>query len=151
MSTGTVNTLLNGMYQNYASVFSPVGLMDIQRVSIQLVKQGLVQFPNDYIQFLEITDGLSWNGLEFFSIHEHERKDCVFPNIQLLSYQATQNLKSMFPKSLVLGMAPEHLILYEAPQKEYTIVDRYTYAPVIKLPRLADVLYFYWEAFSNVS
>ena len=148
---GTINTLLNNMYQTYANVFSSVGLMDIQRVSIQLVKQGMIQIPNDYIQFLEITDGLCWNGLELFGIREHERKDCVFPSIQLLTYQGTQNLKSLFPKSLILGFAPEQLILYESAKKSYTIVDRYTYAPIVSLPRLADVLYFYWDAFSNLS
>lgn len=145
---GTINTILNNMYQHYALVFPPAELMEIQRVSIQLVKQGLIQIPNDYIQFLEITDGLSWNGLELFSIYEQERKDSVFPSVQLLSYQARQNLKGLFPKSLVLGFAPEQLILYEAPKKAYTIVDRYTYEPVVQLPRLADILYFYWEAFN---
>ena len=148
---GTINTILNNMYQNYAMVFPAVPIMEIQRTSIALVKQGLVQIPTDYVQFLSITDGLAWNGLELFSIHEHERKDCVFPSLQLLPYQATQNLKNLFPKSLILGFAPEHLILYTAPQKEYQIVNRYTFAPIVKLPRLADVLYFYWESFSNAS
>ncbi len=148
---GTINTVLNNMYQAYAMVFPPVSVMDIQRTSIQMVKNGLVQIPADYVQFLSVTDGLNWNGLELFSIHEHERKDCVFPCIQLVSYQATQNLKSLFPRALVLGFAPEHLVLYEATKKEYVIVDRYTYAPVVKLPRFADILYFYWDAFSKAS
>lgn len=148
---GTINTILNNMYQTYAIVFPPVSVMDVQRTSIQMVKNGLVQIPTDYVQFLLITDGLNWNGLELFSIHEHERKDCVFPCIQLVPYQSTQNLKSLFPRSLILGFAPEHFILYEAIKKEYTIIDRYTYAPVIRLPRFADVLYFYWDAFSKAS
>ena len=151
MMAGTLNAILNNMYQSYAMVFPATNIMDIQRTSISLVKQGLVQIPTDYVQFLSVTDGLNWNGLELFSIHEHDRKDCVFPTLQLLPYQTTQNLKALFPKSLILGFAPEHLILYEAPKKEYTIIDRYTYTPVVKLPRLVDVLYFYWEAFSNAS
>ena len=148
---GALNTVLNNMYQNYALVFPPVNIMDIQRTSISLVKQGLIQIPSDYIQFLSITDGLNWNGLELFSIYEHERKDCVFPTLQLQSYQTTQNLKALFPKSLILGIASEHFILYESPKKEYMIINRYTYAPIVRLPRLADVLYFYWDSFSNVS
>ena len=145
--SGTINAVLNNMYQTYAIVFPSASIMDIQRTSIQLVKQGLIQIPGDYVQFLSITDGLNWNGLELFSIHEHERTDCVFPSIQLLPYQATQNLKALFPKSLIIGFSPEHFILYEALKKAYTIVNRYTYTPVIGLPRLADVLYFYWDAF----
>ena len=148
---GTINTILNNMYQTYAMVFPPASVMDIQRTSIQMVKNGLVQIPADYVQFLSVTDGLNWNGLELFSIHEHERKDCVFPCLQLVPYQSTQNLKSLFPRSLILGFAPEHFILYEAVKKEYTIINRYTYAPVVRLPRFADVLYFYWDAFSKAS
>ncbi len=149
--SGTLNTILNNMYQNYAVIFPAANIMDIQRTSISLVKQGFVQIPNDYIQFLSTTDGLNWNGVEFFSIHEQERKDCVFPSLQLMPYQTTQNLKALFPKSLILGMAPEQLILYEAPQKEYTIINRYTFNRVVQLPRFADVLYFYWDSFSNAS
>ena len=148
---GTINTILNTMYQRYAMVFPPAAIMDIQRTSISLVKQGLIQIPTDYIQFLSVTDGLAWNGLELFSIYEHERKDCVFPGLQLQSYQATQNLKALYPKSLILGFAPEQLILYTAPQKEYLIINRYTFTPVVKLPRFADVLYFYCDAFSSAS
>ncbi len=148
---GTLNTVLNSMYQTYAMVFPVATIMEIQRTSISLVKQGLIQIPADYIQFLSITDGLNWNGLEFFSIHQHERKDCVFPTLQLLAYQGTQNLKSLFPKSLILGIAPEHFILYEAQKKEYAIINRYTFASVVQLPRFADVLYFYWDSFSNAS
>ena len=148
---GTLNTILNNMYQTYALVFPPAKIMDIQRTSIQLVKQGLIQIPNDYIQFLSVTDGLNWNGVEFFSINEHERKDSVFPNLLLFPYQSSQNLKSVYPKSLILGFAPEHFILYEASKKEYIVVDRYTFAPIVKLPRFADVLYFYWDSFSNAS
>ena len=148
---GPINTILNNMYQHYAMFFPPATVMDIQRTSIQMVKQGLIQIPADYVQFLSITDGLNWNGLELFSIHEHERKDCVFPSLQLQPYQATQNLKALFPKSLILGFASEHFILYESSKKEYAIVNRYTYTPVVKLPRLADVLYFYWDSFSNAS
>ena len=148
---GAINTILNSMYQHYAMVFPPTPIMEIQRASISLVKQGLIQIPTDYVQFLSITDGLSWTGLELFSIYEHERKDCVFPGIQLLSYQKQIDLKGLFPKSLVLGFAPEQLILYTALQKEYIIINRYTFSPIIKLPRFADVLYFYWESFSNAS
>ena len=65
----TLNSILNNMYQTYALVFPSANIMDIQRTSIQLVKQGFIQIPADYVQFLSTTDGLNWNGLELFSIH----------------------------------------------------------------------------------
>ena len=102
--SGTINTVLNNMYQTYAMIFPPATLMEIQRTSFSLVKQGFIQIPTDYIQFLSITDGLTWNGLEFFSIHEHERKDCVFPGLQLLNYQINQNINYLIKKSLILDI-----------------------------------------------
>jgi hypothetical protein len=139
----SINTILNTLYQNYAQFFPPVQMMDIQRTSIALVKKGWIQIPSDYIQFLHITDGLSWNGLELFAIHEHERRDSVFGQPTLLAYQTEYSLKQLFPKSLIVGRATEALILYRLDLKEYHILDRYTFDVIIKLPRLTDVLHFY--------
>lgn len=139
----SINTILNTLYQNYAQFFSPAQMMDIQRTSISLVKKGWIQIPSDYIQFLHITDGLSWNGLELFSIHEHERRDSVFGQPTLLGYQTDYSLKQLFAKALIVGRFCEELILYRSDLKEYHIVGRYTFDVIIKLPRLTDVLHFY--------
>ena len=142
----SIQTILNALYQNYAQVFAPSEMMDIQRTSITLVKKGWIQIPTDYIQFLRLTDGLSWNGLELFAIKEHERRDSVFAQPLLLNYQEEHSLKNIFPKALILGRATEELIIYRGDLKEYHIVDRNTYEPIIKLPRLTDVLHFYGES-----
>jgi len=142
----TIQSIVNTLYQNYAQVFAPAEIMDIQRTSITLVKKGWIQIPADYIQFLRLTDGLSWNGLELFAIKEHDRRDSVFGQPTLLNYQTENSLKTIFPKALILGRSTEELIIYRGDLKEYHILDRYTYDPVIKLPRLTDVLHFYGES-----
>ena len=142
----SIQSILNTLYQNYAQVFAPAQIMDVQRTSITLVKKGWIQIPADYIQFLHLTDGLSWNGLELFAIKEHERRDSVFGQPTLLNYQEEHSLKNIFPKALILGRASEELIVYRGDLKEYHILDRYTYAPIVKLPRLTDVLHFYGES-----
>lgn len=147
----SIQSILNTLYQNYAQVFAPAQMMDIQRTSITLVKKGWIQIPADYIQFLSLTDGLSWNGLELFAIKEHERRDSVFTQPTILNYQEENSLKNLFPKALILGRASEELILYRGDLKEYHILDRYTYEPVIKLPRLTDVLHFYGESVLSAS
>lgn len=142
----SIQTIVNALYQNYAQVFAPAQMMDIQRTSISLVKKGWIQIPTDYIQFLSLTDGLSWNGVELFAIREHERRDSVFAQPTLLGYQEENSLKTLFPKALVIGRATEELIIYRGDLKEYHVLDRYTYEPVVKLPRLTDVLHFYGES-----
>ena len=147
----SINSILNTLYQNYAQVFSPAQMMDIQRTSIALVKKGWIQIPADYIQFLHVTDGLSWNGLELFAIHEHDRRDSLFGQPTLLNYQTDYSLKQLFPKALIVGRASEELILYRSDLKEYHILDRYTFDVVIKLPRLTDVLHFYAKSVLSAS
>ncbi len=139
----SVNVILNQLYQNYAQVFAPQSVMTIQRLSIALVKKGSIQIPADYVQFLTMSDGLSWNGLELFSIEAHERKDTVFPQPTLLNAQEELSVKKLFPKTLVVGTAPEELIVYFNETHAYHILNRDTWDVVVKLPRLADVLYFY--------
>ena len=147
----SIQTIVNTLYQNYAQVFAPAEMMDIQRTSIMLVKKGWIQIPVDYIQFLHLTDGLSWNGVELFAIHKHERRDSVFAQPTLMAYQEENSLKTLLPKALIVGRAVEELIVYRGDLKEYHILDRYTYEPVVKLPRLTDVLHFYGESVLRAS
>ena len=139
----TINVILNKLYQNYAQVFAPQPMMTIQRTSIALVKKGYIQIPLDYVQFLMLSDGLSWNGVELFSIDPHERKDTVFFQPTLMGIQEELTLKKLYPKTLVVGIGPEELIVYFNETHAYHLLDRYTYETVVKLPRLSDVLYFY--------
>lgn len=44
---------------------------------------------------------------------------------------------------LVIGNAPEILIVYNAQNKQYELVCRYTYAILLQLPRFFDVLYYF--------
>jgi len=141
--TGSLNVILNKLYQNYAQVFAPCAMMTIQRTSIALVKSGHIQIPSDYVQFLTLSDGLSWNGLELFGIEAHERKDTVFASPTLKDEQEKNDLKKLFPKALAVGRMGEELILYFNETHAYHIIDRYTYDTIVKLPRLSDVLYFY--------
>ena len=147
----SIQSILNTLYQNYAQVFAPTETMAIQRTSITLVKKGWIQIPIDYIQFLRLTDGLSWNGLELFAIKEHDRRDSVFGQPTLLAYQEEHSLKDILPKALILGRGTEELVVYRGDLKEYHILDRYTYDPVVKLPRLTDVLHFYGESVLSAS
>lgn len=140
--TGSLNVFLTKLYQNYAQIFPPMDMMAIQRTSIAFVKSGLIQIPADYVQFLTLSDGLSWNGIELFGIQENERRDTVFPQPTLKTNQS-EDLRKLFPKTLLIGRANEELIVYFNKTHAYHILDRYTYETIVKLPRLADVLYFY--------
>ncbi len=140
---GSLNVILNKLYQNYAQIFTPADMMTIQRMSISFVKSGWIQIPSDYVQFLTLSDGLCWNGIELFGICEHERRDTVFLHPTLKEKQEDKIFQKVFFKTLLVGRGPEELILYSNETHSYHIVDRDTLDVMVKLPRLADVLYFY--------
>jgi len=135
--------LLKRMYHDYAVMFPGVDMIKIQQASVVLRKADLPQIPLDYATFLTMTDGLSWCGLELYSLNEHERDNGAFKHIGLLQSYEEQAQNPLLKKKLVIGQAPEELIVYYGGQNEYQILDRYTYRVILKLPRFFDVLYFY--------
>ncbi|MBR5130368.1 MAG: hypothetical protein IKV03_04005 [Alphaproteobacteria bacterium] len=135
--------LLKRMYHDYAVMFSGIDAKQAQQASVLLRKSGVPQIPTDYIVFLTLTDGLSWNGLELYSLSEHERDNGSFKYVGLLQSFDEQSQNPLLKNKLILGQAPEELIAYYPVQNEYQILDRYTYQVILKLPRFFDVLYFY--------
>lgn len=135
--------LLKRMYHDYAVMFPGVDMIKIQQASVVLRKADLPQIPLDYATFLTMTDGLSWCGLELYSLNEHERDNGAFKHIGLLQSYEEQAQNPLLKKKLIIGQAPEELIVYYGAQNEYQILDRYSYRVILKLPRFFDVLYFY--------
>lgn len=135
--------LLKKMYQNYAVMFPGIDALEAQKASVVLVKSGLPQIPADYVYFLTLTNGLNWNGLELFSLNEQDRDQGAFKHTGIMQSFQIQMDNPLLKKKLILGMAPEELIVYYPAQDEYQILDRFTYKVVVKLPRFFDVLYFY--------
>ena len=135
--------VLKKIYQDYAIIYPPAEKEEIQLVIGTLIHENAGFLPSDYREFLCLTDGLFWNGIEFFSTREHERDNGAFTHRAILAMQATfyanQNLKG----KIILGLAPEEIIAYDSKRREYQLIDRYSYTIFVKFPSLADVLYFY--------
>lgn len=143
MTMSLLKSILKKMYHDYAIVFPGLDPMEAQRASVVLMKSNVPKIPSDYVQFLSMTDGLSWNGLTLFSLNDHEREQGAFVHPGIMQQFGMYVSNPLLEKKLVLGMAPEELIVFYPAQNEYQILDRYTYGVIIKLPRFYDVLYFY--------
>ena len=124
-----------------ALLFPRTPMPQIQTTSINLVKAGFQRLPHGYIPFLQLADGLAWNGVELFSCAPHERAGTVFAQPDLLEYQQKYGLGKAFHDYLILGRATECLICYNGIEKNYQLLDRNTLRPILKFPRFQDVLY----------
>ena len=131
---------LKEVYQDNAVVFDPLDIFEIKKETIGLMKKGFLKLPNDYAELLTLTDGLSWNGLVFFSIKEHKDEEFEFPSFE--KHESGFQIP-LLKEYLIVGYAPDELIGYHPATNEYHILARYDYRILLKLPRFYDVFYRY--------
>lgn len=138
-----IHQVLKQMHENFAVFFPPSDAITIQKLSVALVKNGFAKIPADYVSFLQETDGLAYNGLELYGVQSHERDNGSFHHTSLVAAAEKQIQNPLLKGKLVIGNAPEILIVYNAQNKQYELVCRYTYAILLQLPRFFDVLYYF--------
>lgn len=136
-----INTLQNKIS---ALTFEPASDIDIQEVNQILHENMLATLPEDYTAFLHISDGLSYNNIEFFGCRPHDRPDkgYVFPN--LISVNANYIPYDFFSKKVVLGQMSESLICYDQNNSTFCVIDRInlsTRREVDKLKELFKILF----------
>ena len=131
---------LKCLYENYAVVFPAIEPKIVQQASVKLVKAGVPPIPLDYVSFLALTNGLSWNGVDLFSLENIERNKGAFHHPGILqNYQFCQN-NAVMQKKLLLGYGWETVIVYDFSIKEYQLLDRYTYQAVLHFATFADFM-----------
>ncbi|MBR6411553.1 MAG: YrhA family protein [Alphaproteobacteria bacterium] len=135
-----LNGCLKTLYENYAVVFPPIEPKTAQQASVKLVKSGVPPIPLDYVSFLAATNGLSWNGVVLFSLENIERNKGQFfhPGI-MQNFSFCQN-NAVMRKKLLLGLGWETILAYDFLEKEYVLLDRYSYEPIMKFSTLVDFL-----------
>lgn len=135
--------VLKKIYQDYAIIYPPAEQIEVHTIASMLLQNNQGCLPSDYRDFLMMTDGLFWNGIEFFSTREHERDNGSFYHRGLLPIQLKYSNNALLKNKIILGIAPEEIIAYDSFRKEYQIIDKYSYTVFVKFPHFADVLYFY--------
>lgn len=138
--------LLKKMYHDYAVFFPGIDAKEAQKASVILMKAGAPKIPSDYVEFLTMSNGMSWNGLTLFSLNEIDRADGAFRQPGIMQTYKEYLDNPLLNKKLVIGFAPEELIVFYPAQNEYQLVDKCSYNVIVKLPRFFDVLYFYGES-----
>lgn len=137
-----LNNCLKCLYDHYAVVFPPIDPKVAQQASVKLVKSGVPPIPLDYVSFLSLTNGLSWNGVDLFSLNNIEREKGAFFHPGILDqFQFCLN-NALMKKKLLLGYGWETLLIYDFVQKEYQLIDRYTYEKIIAFQTFIDFLHY---------
>lgn len=138
-----LHKILKNMHDKYAVLFPETTAVKVQSTSVRLVKNGFPKIPADYREFLTTTDGLSFNGLELFSIEPHERDKGAFKHTAIETDAELRAGNPLLKDKLVIGQAPEILIAFNNIEQKYELLNRGDYEVLLKLPRFFDVLYYF--------
>ena len=120
--------------------FSAAEEKDIQKINSDLISYELSPLPQDYKDFLLITNGFIYDGLEFFGTISHDRKEknyifssIIDINIEFIEYQ-------FFSDKLIVGKMSENLIIYDSTNNYYSIVDSINLCSQVEFSEFKDIL-----------
>lgn len=137
--------LLSKIYRVGAVMFQPAKEDDIRLLRLTLGRHKLPTLPMDYIQFLNLTDGMLWNGMQFYGVHSHKRDNLGYTFPSLLEVNMDYLARKRCQNFLVLGEVDEDLIVYAPKEKTYQLVDKMDLQAELNLPRFFDVVYLFSE------
>ena len=135
--------MLDDLYKAEACIFKPVTEKDLRELRMNLAKKSLPPIPSDYLQFLSLTDGLIYNGLQFFGVKEHNREVSIYTYPDILSVNEDFQKRNRRIDILIIGEKDEDFITYRPKEKVYQLMDRFDLIGDLNLPRFLDVVYFF--------
>lgn len=103
------------------------------------------KLPEDYGKFLQITDGLIYNGLELYGIHKHERKQHHYTFPDLESVNCSYLKYSFFVDKVIIGRLSEGIIYYDAKSNSYAVSDRINLRSHSEVNTFEDLLKILFE------
>ncbi len=96
----------------------PASALDVRRLNGHLQDQNFPAVPDSYLRFLDVTDGLRWNGVDFHGVRGDD--DGV---ASLLGSNAAFARSFEMDGVLLLGRGDEEFYLYDADTKEFCVID----------------------------
>ncbi len=137
--------LLSKIYRVGAVMFPAAKEDDVRMLRMTLGRHKLPSLPMDYVQFLNLTDGMLWNGMQFYGVHSHARDNLGYTFPSILEVNMDYLTRKRNRNFLILGEVDEDLIVYAHKEKTYQLVDKMDLQAELNLPRFFDVLYLFSE------
>lgn len=136
----TKEQILKKLHDNYAVIFPPIDSKQVLQASVVLAKSGVPPIPMEYVSFLSICNGLSWNGTVLYALNKIEREKGLYYHPGIMDTYKTSISNPLMRKKLCLGYAPESLLIYNALDKTFQVYDRYTFDIILTVPHFIDLL-----------
>lgn len=129
--------------------FPPCPEESITHVSTLLSASGFSTIPPEYKEFLKITDGLSYNGIELFGSRSHNRpeKGYTFPDLAASTFHYEDY--DFFRRKIILGRVSESLIFYDKISERYAIADRLSLRSRCEAKTFIEILKIFLDICKN--
>lgn len=137
MDKNILNTLQN---KSGFIAFKAASEKDIAKLLQTLNLSSFPKLPDDYCDFLQQSDGFIFNDIELYGCNIHKRQGYEFPNIEFIARLTSGN--SFFHKNIIIGLISEEIIIYNAENAFYAVIDRVTLDYLAQYDSFAELLKF---------
>lgn len=130
--------------------FAPADEKQLKESNRWLLSHGFSEIPDEYKSFLQLTNGFTFNGIEFYGTVPHPRpeKDYIFPD--LVSVNKYYLNYDFFNSKIVIGRLSENILLYDSKLKCYAFTDRINLRSRIEFESFTQMLDRFVEKLERV-
>lgn len=141
MEYEVITDLFNTIYETGALIIKPAVDYEIKRCVKDLASISAPALPSEYIQFLKVANGMSWNGFEFFGTYRVTVKKTGYVLQDIVSMnEKMRQRKFGFGNLLLLGRFDDDIYVYDPKTKQYQALDSLTLIEVESYDTFEDLI-----------
>lgn len=135
-----ISTLLSNAKKTKSFLcFPPAGKDVVEQTNQDLSDLGCPVLPQEICLFLDLCDGLYYDGLELFGAQEHPRPTKEYTFTSLIKANKPFLEYSFFCQKIIIGSMSENFIIYDAKNKLFAVIDRINLCSQIEFSSFEDL------------
>ncbi len=119
----------------------PVSSQSLSAAQAFLLKKGITRLPDDYIEFLHLSNGISYKNMSFYgtnAVEEERMPDLVSANDKFFSHYNSKHL-------VLLGSDKHNYFVYNEEINMYEIIEKEDLEQVEEFEEFEDILSEFFE------
>ncbi len=131
METQRITEIFDKIFETDALIIKGAVAKELSRCNEDLTSIRVPFLPADYVEFLQIANGVSWNGFEFYGTYQVTEKRTGYCLRDIVNVNNEWHKRKLgLDSRIVLGTFDDDLYLYDPESKRYQTVDNLTLTPI---------------------
>lgn len=102
--------------------FAPARSEDIMTTNAKMKELLFAKIPSEYQDFLSLTNGIIYDGIELFGCKPQIRNTYTFPD--LIKINQPYSEYAYFSDKIIIGRISESFLIYNSITQDYAMIDR---------------------------